>query len=508
MFVYIVCCNLDLIQENIYLTKCNNNEYGVSSSSPIATKVGMEILQNGGNAVDAAIAVSYVLGVVEPWGSGIGGGGGMLIYDSLNDEFDFFNYKDSAPISSSKKLSNIGVPGFVKGMELIHKYYGSIDIKCLMDPAINYAKNGFKIDYVLAEQIKIYEKYYISDDLYDDNGEILKYGDILIQNHLAETLEEIQQNGSKAFYEGYIADKIISRSTLTKEDLKNYKVDRLEPVKGTYLDYEIISAPAPFSGVTLIQMLKMFEKISINNSYYDSQSYIDDLNFITCITAADRVNNIGDSNFYNINDNYLVSDEYIDTLLKKDRIDYEDDKEHESTTHFVILDNNKMMVSATNTLGGFWGAKEYVSGIYLNETLNNFSLISGKINSYEPGKIPRTFTAPTIIKKGNKYIMGIGSPGGSKIIKILAPVLLDILQFNTDIKTAVDKSRVVFVDDKNLSVEDINSIDLAKLKNTDYIISEKKNRFYFGSVQVIGISSEEGFFSTIDDRRNGLKKYE
>ena len=511
LIVYIGFTNWNVIQENMDLSKGNkiiDGECGVSSSSPIATKVGMEILENGGNAVDAAIAVSYVLGVVEPWGSGIGGGGGMLIYDYSNDKFDFFNYRDSAPISSSKKLSNIGVPGFVKGMEEIHKYYGTIDIKELIEPAINYAKNGFKIDYVLEEQLKRYEKYYISDDFYDDNGKILKYGDTFIQNDLAETLREIKQNGSNAFYEGSIADKIVSNSTLTKEDLKNYKVDRLEPVKGMYLGYEIVSAPAPFSGVTLIQMLKIFEKIGISNPDYDIESYIEDLKFISNITAADRVNNITDPNFYNVNNNYLVSDEYIDILLKKGRVAYKEDKEHESTTHFVVLDKDGMIVSATNTLGGFWGSKESVAGIYLNETLNNFSSTSGNINSYEPGKIPRNFTAPTIIKKGDDYIIGIGSPGGSKIIKILAPVLLNILQFGTDIKTAVDKPRVVFIDEINLAVEDRKSIDFVKVKNNNYIISEKKNRFYFGSVQAIGISSEEGMFSVIDDRRNGFKKYE
>ena len=478
-------------------------DYGVSSSNHIATEVGMKILENGGNAVDAAVAVSYVLGVVEPFGSGIGGGGGMLIYDPSQDKFDFFNYRDSAPISSTKKVSSIGVPGFVKGMEIVHKYYGTLKMSDLIQPSINYAQNGFEIDEVLAERINVSKDYLSKNGIYTENGKILKERDVLVQQQLAGVLQKIQKNGSDAFYKGSIAEKIIDNSTLTEKDLAAYKVSRLEPVRGQYLDYEIISAPAPFSGTTLIQMLKMFEICGISNPKYNSQLYLLDLKKITSITSADRVNMIGDPNFYNVDNQYLVSDSYIENLLKKGILEHEEDEEHESTTHFVIIDKDGMLVSATNTLGNFWGSKNYVLGFYLNSSMDNFGDVDGKINSYESGKTPRNFTAPTIVKKGDEYIMGIGSPGGNRIIKILAPVLLDHLQFKTDIQDAVNKSRGLFLDNDIFISEDNNKQQFVDVGSTDYIVKKNSNRFYFGSVQAIGKSSENGIFGASDYRRNG-----
>lgn len=478
-----------------------NATYGVSTSNVFATEVGIQILESGGNAVDAAIAISYVLGVVQPDGSGIGGGGGMLIYDPSMDNYDFFNYRDSAPISSSVKLNAIGVPGLVKGMETVHSAYGTLPLADLIQPAIDYAENGFKLYADLAKSISASEDYFLSNNLFTTKGRILKEGELVKQPELAATLRLIQKQGSEVFYEGEIAQQIVNSSTLTFEDLASYEVKRDEPVVGTYEGYTVVSAPAPFSGVTLIQMLKMFEEINIANPATDANKYLDQLNLVTQIAAADRIKNLSDPDFYSVDEQQLVSDSYINHLLSIGSFDFEDDEEHESTTHFVVLDKDGMMVSCTNTLGNFWGSKQNVSGIFLNAALNNFSESNTGINCYEPGKQPRNFTSPTIISKDD-MMFGIGTPGGSRILKIMAPILLENLHFGVDLQTAINKARVIFKDPTSLYVE-VNDMDsIVDYQNSSYSLIKQSNPTYFGAVQVIG-KSNEGIYGATDYRRHG-----
>ena len=170
----------------------SKHSYSISTSNALATEIGEKILANGGNAVDAAVAVSYALGVVEPYGSGIGGGGGMLIYNPSADEYKFYDYKDVAPLSQSTKKSDAGVPGFVAGMEKVLKDYGSMDFADLIQPSIDLAKNGFKVDADLEQVINSYSNVLVNNSAYVKNGELLKKGDNLVQEDLAKTLEYIK----------------------------------------------------------------------------------------------------------------------------------------------------------------------------------------------------------------------------------------------------------------------------------------------------------------------------
>ena len=174
--------------------------YGVSSSNPLAVKVGIDVLENGGNAADAAVAISYVLGVVEPYGSGIGGGGAMLVYSPKDDDFKFFNYRETAPISSTTQISGIGVPGFVKGMEDVNNTYGTKEMKELIQPAVDYAQNGFKMDTSLYNRLDIFKGYSDMNSLttfYNEDGEPKSEGTTIVQPELASTLKTIQEGGAE-----------------------------------------------------------------------------------------------------------------------------------------------------------------------------------------------------------------------------------------------------------------------------------------------------------------------
>lgn len=485
--------------------KYESNNYGISASNKVAVDIGMRVLEKGGNAVDAAIAVSYALGVVEPHASGIGGGGGMLIYNPKEDEYDFFNYRDSAPITKDTKKSSVGVPGFVSGMERIHEKYGTLDVDELINPAIEVAEKGFPIYDELHNLMNSSKNIFLKIPHYTNNEELLKKGDILIQKELANTLRKIRDGGADEFYHGDIAKSIERESILNLKDLDNYRVDNLKPVKGKYGEFEIVSAPPPFSGITLIQMIKAMEKLQIPNIEDDEEKYLEILNKATLLAYNDRLRNIGDPNFVDIDYEKHVQEEYINKLLKLNLEDeIIEEEEHESTTHFVIRDKDGMMVSCTNTLGNFWGSKVYVDGFFLNNAVNNFSTNINSPNIYKPGKKPRNFTSPTIISKDGEFMLGIGSPGGNRIPKILAPVFIDYFRFGTDLQVAINKPRIIF-DDDNLILETTKVLKHnLTIKSTKYKIIKKSNPSYFGCIQALGWSKEKGItFGGTDPRRDG-----
>lgn len=475
--------------------------YSISTSNELATKVGEEILAKGGNAVDAAVAVAYTLGVVEPYGSGIGGGGGMLIYNPSSDDFKFYDYKDIAPFSQSTQKSNTGIPGFVAGMEKVLQDYGSMNFEDLIQPAIDLAKNGFKVDSDLDQVINVYSATLMNNSAYVKDGQLIKKGDNLVQEDLAKTLEYIKLNGAKGFYEDVIASDISKNSVLTVNDMKNYKVDIMEPVTGEFNGYTVVSAPAPFSGTTLIQTMEMIEELSKNNDINDANSYLDMLNIATDLSTYERVKKIGDPDFINVDYQTMTSDSYIKSLLSMGDVKYKDDEESESTTHFSIVDKDGMVVSSTNTLGHFYGSETLVDGFYLNGTLSNFG--KSGINKYAPGKKPRTFTSPTIIKKGNEFTLAIGTPGGNRIVKVLAPILVDKLYFNKDLQESINKNRVIFYSKGTIMEEDNETREpIIDVSTTPYPVIKSTDNLYFGSVEAAGIENGK-YMGGSDIRRPG-----
>lgn len=484
-------------ESDITLSSLSKNKYSVSSSSDEASKAAVDILENGGNAVDAAIALAYTLAVVEPYGSGLGGGGCMVVYDPESKDYHFYNYASEAP--ESGKSRTILVPGFVSGMETILNDLGTKSLDELLQTAIEYC-DGFVIDDVLENRINKASGILGEQSIFFANGEWLGEGDTIKQPELKETLQLIVEEGAKAFYEGTIGKQIAENTPLTMKDLTVYETIHTKALVSNYLDYEIVSAPAPFSGATLIQMLKAMEFLGIEN-VSNGNDYLDILQEATIISHAQRTKNTYDLRFSNkeINEQEYISDDYIANLLDMNLSDIDIEEESEDTTAFTIVDKNGMIVTCTNTLSGFFGVKSSVAGIFMNSTGINFGT---GVNAYEAGKRPRTHIAPTILQSEDEVI-AVASPGGSRIIKVLVPTLVDICKFKEDPQKAVDKRRVVFKSKNIINYEIGYDTDLiVDVKESSYSAIPVKSRFTFGNISISGFFGND-YYSVSDFRRNG-----
>ncbi|AVX07219.1 gamma-glutamyltransferase [Priestia megaterium] len=494
--------------------------YGVSSSNPIAVEVGMDVLEEGGNAVDAAVAVSYALGVVEPYGSGIGGGGGMLILPGdQSDKPTFFDYRETSPTSSEDSEEGIGVPGFVKGMETVHEKYGSKKMDELIEPAIKLADDGFPVGQQLAERLKG-AQYRLSEDEIPNffpGNQPIEEGEKLEQPELGETLELIKEKGSGVFYNGELAEEIADEVPgIQKSDLEEYSVEEREPVQGEFAGYDVISAPPPFSGITLIQSLQMAEMLNVQKAEEDTALFTHLTSEITNRANSDRVKHIGDPAFSEIDEKELTDKEYsrelaqdisLNELSEKYQLKGKDlEEEHISTTHFVVTDKDGTVVSVTNTLSNFFGSGENVEGFFLNNNLNNFNNIKNSLNYYEPGKRSRTFTAPTILRKDNEVI-GIGTPGGSRIPMMLTEVLVRHLLFKESLQDAIDAPRFS-IENNHLYTEFQYPTSIREeLEGMGYDVEEKSSSIYYGGVQAIVIDQKDNvIYGGADPRRQGTWK--
>ena len=485
--------------------------YGVSSSNELAVEVGMKVLKDGGNAVDAAAAISYVLGVVEPYGSGIGGGGAMLVYLPDSKDYKFYNYRETAPITSETMKSTIGVPGFVKGIEQVQKEHGKLKMSDLLEPAIEYARDGFEMNQNLYNRLSVYKGYTDLSQMtqfFDDDGEPRPVGENIVQPELAETLTEIQKNGSDAFYSGSIADKLVaSASGLKKEDLASYKIEEQKPVTGTFNGYDIVTAPAPFSGITLLQILNMIEYVDLPSYDEDPAKYLEEMSKITNIAYTSRQANISDPNFNTESKNYnkLTTAKYAKYLYNKNEVSDIEDMESEDTTAFVVTDSSGMIVSCTNTLGDFFGSQLSVGGFFLNDASTHFNQNEYSINSYEAGKRSRTFIAPSIISKGDEFVMGISTQGGNVIPQALAQVINWNLREGVDLQKSVDKPRFVFRGKEIYSEEDISNDIKQKVagENKKYSIIYYDSNVMYGSIQAITKHKNLGIKGAADARRRG-----
>ncbi|MEH7288311.1 gamma-glutamyltransferase [Priestia megaterium] len=494
--------------------------YGVSSSNPIAVEVGMDVLEEGGNAVDAAVAVSYALGVVEPYGSGIGGGGGMLILPGdQSDKPTFFDYRETSPTSSEDSEEGIGVPGFVKGMETVHEKYGSKKMDELIEPAIKLADDGFPVGQQLAERLKG-AQYRLSEDEIPNffpGNQPIEEGEKLEQPELGETLELIKEKGSDVFYNGELAEEIADEVPgIQKSDIEEYSVEEREPVQGEFAGYDVISAPPPFSGITLIQSLQMAEMLNVQKAEEDTALFTHLTSEITNRANSDRVKHIGDPAFSEIDEKELTDKEYsrelaqdisLNELSEKYQLKGKDlEEEHISTTHFVVTDKDGTVVSVTNTLSNFFGSGENVEGFFLNNNLNNFNNIKNSLNYYEPGKRSRTFTAPTILRKDNEVI-GIGTPGGSRIPMMLTEVLVRHLLFKESLQDAIDAPRFS-IENNHLYTEFQYPTSIREeLEGMGYDVEEKSSSIYYGGVQAIVIDQKDNvIYGGADPRRQGTWK--
>jgi gamma-glutamyltranspeptidase/glutathione hydrolase len=463
----------------------------VVSASKLASQVGVNILKQGGNAIDAAVAVGFALAVTYPSAGNIGGGGFMTIHlsDGNNTTIDYREkapseafekmYQDSAgnylPLLSQEGATSAGVPGSVAGLIYVLEKYGTMKLSEVIQPAIELAENGFIIEYRLAKSLEYeidnFNQYESSKKVFTKDGMPYQEGELLIQSDLANTLKLIRDKGRDGFYKGEIAEKLNLQikqlgGYISLKDIDNYKVIERKPVDTNYRNYRVISmGPPSAGGISLIQLLNILENFNFNKDDWGSHNYIHKIVEAMKYVFADRSKHLGDPDFYNVPIDWLISKKYAKEIwdrIDKNAIPSENilpgNKysflESEETTHYSVIDKFGNAVSTTTTINSSFGSKIVVegAGFLLNNEMDDFSskpgeanqfgLIGSEANKIEPGKRMLSSMTPTIILNDEKPFMIIGSPGGSTISTVVLQVILNVLEFGMDIQQAIDMPRI------------------------------------------------------------------
>ena len=461
----------------------------VASANALASRIGADVLEAGGNAVDAAIATGFALAVTHPTAGNIGGGGFMVIRfpDGRTTSFDF---REKAPLASHPEMFldengeysyqahhnshlAVGVPGTVAGFDLAHQRYGSVEWRQLVEPAVRLASEGFRVMPGLARSLErvlpSMERYPASVAAFSKNGEPYRPGELLRQPDLARTFERIRDLGRDGFYKGETADLIVAEmkrggGIITHEDLERYEAKERRPLHGSYRGYDIISMPPPSSGgVAMIEMLNILEGYDLRSMGHNSAEYIHHLIEAMRRAYRDRARYVADTDFVDVPLDRLMSKAYAAELragIDPERAtpsSPEDVKmvaEGTHTTHYSVVDANGMAVSVTYTLEHSYGSKIVVpgAGFLLNNEMGDFNaapglttetgLIGTEPNLARPEQRMLSSMTPTIVARDGELVAVVGSPGGRTIINTVMQVILNIIDFEMNIADAVAAKRL------------------------------------------------------------------
>ncbi|MGB8049548.1 MAG: gamma-glutamyltransferase [Pseudolabrys sp.] len=457
-----------------------------------SARIGIEILDRGGNAVDAAVAVGFALAVSYPRAGNIGGGGFMVIHLGKTGEDAAIDYRETAPAAATETMFldangepdpkksrdsglSVGVPGTVAGLALAHAKYGSgnLSLAELIEPAIELARNGVEIVDDIADTLPLAQpriaRWHSSAPVFlNSDGTVLMPGQDLLQPDLAITLRAIASDGPKGFYEGPVAEKIVAAvrkagGLMTTEDMKNYRAILREPVRGTYRGYDIVSMPPPSSGgVHLIEMLNILEGYDLAKLPRGESLHV--LAEVMKRAYADRATFMGDPDSVKMPVAGLISKKYAAALrtqignratpATEVRSGNPADFEGQNTTHFSVIDSDGNAVSNTYTLNFSYGLGLVAegTGVLLNNELDDFTSKPGTANAYGlvgynanlpgPGKRPLSSMTPTIVMKDGKPFLITGSPGGSRIISTVLQIIVNVIDFHLPVDQAVSAPRV------------------------------------------------------------------
>ncbi len=460
----------------------------VTSRSEIASQVGIDILKQGGNAIDAAVATGFALAVTYPSAGNVGGGGFAVVH-LANGKVVTLDSRERAPAAAHRDMyldedRNIirglstrtrkatGVPGSVDGLLLLLNTYGTMDRHQVLAPAIELAEKGFPLDVDLASQfsrvLSSMGDYPGSLAKFSKDGKAYDAGDIWKQPDLAKTLRAIDEHGRDGFYSGDVAKKIVAEMNrgagiITEKDLQDYKSVWREPVQGTYRGYEVWSMAPPSSGALIVQMLNFLEPYDIKKMGWGSAETIHLMVEAERRAYADRAQHLGDPDFYNVPLAMLTSKEYAKTRFQ----DFDPNKaslsteigagslpeESPQTTHFSVMDGKGNAVALTTTLNSSYGNKIVAegTGILLNNEMDDFSskeneanqfgLLGKSANAIEPGKRMLSSMSPTIVTKNDKPFLVTGSPGGSTIITTVFQVIINAIDHDMNVADAVAAPR-------------------------------------------------------------------
>ena len=523
----------------------------VASQNIIASRVGAEILANGGNAVDAAVAVGFALAVTTPRAGNIGGGGFMLLHLANSAETIAIDYREMAPPRANRDMfldenGNVdnnkarfshlssGVPGTVAGLHLAHSKYGTMKWKDVLEPAIRLARDGIIVSYDLAENVRARRERLGSNEaslkaFYKPGGQPYAPGELFRQKDLARTLQKIADKGPDVFYRGEIAKLIVTEmeragGLIDAEALAAYRPVEREAVIGDYRGYEVVAMPPPSSGgVHVIQMLNILEHFPVASLGAGSADNIHLLAEVSRLAFADRSKHLGDPDYYRVPADWLTSKEYARQLaatidMKRARPSAEVapgvEPAHESpdTTHFSVIDSEGNVVSNTYTLNFSYGNHVTVpgAGFLLNNEMddfvsapgvpNAFGMLGGEANEIQPGKRPLSSMTPVIVFKDGEPVLATGSPGGSRIISAVLQMLVNVIDHGMNIADATDAPRIhhQWYPDQLQLEPGISPDTIALLKARGHVIGD--NSWAVGSLQSVARSGRM-LYGASDPRR-------
>jgi gamma-glutamyltranspeptidase/glutathione hydrolase len=465
----------------------------VVTAQHLATQVGVDVLKDGGNAIDAAVAVGYALAVVYPAAGNLGGGGFMTL-QLADGRKTFIDFREKAPLAATrdmflgsdgqvvKGLSTRGhlavaVPGTVAGLELALAKYGTMPRAAVIAPAIRYAEQGFVLEQGDVDMLRTATADFRQDPpsaaVFLKAGEAFAPGDRLLQKDLAKTLRHVGDEGARGFYAGPVASALIAssragRGILVQADLDAYQARELKPVECDYRGFHVVSAPPPSSGgVTLCEMLNVLEGYPLKALGFRAAQAVHLQIEAMRHAYLDRNNSLGDPDFVKNPVEHLLDKAYAARLraaidparagvserLRPDTAPHVPWHEGSNTTHYSIVDRFGNAVAVTYTLNDWFGAKVMAAGtgVLLNNEMDDFTvklgvpnqygLVQGEANAIGPGKRPLSSMTPTIVTQNGKVLLVLGTPGGSRIITTVLHTLLNVIDYGMDIQEAVDAPR-------------------------------------------------------------------
>ena len=479
----------------------------VASAHPLATKAGLAILEKGGNAYDAAIAVASTLNVVEPMMSGIGGYGTILIYSSKEQKIRFLNPSGRFPVNTNTDLmraptpdymknrvgpKSISTPGNLNAWKEMHRQYGKLAWSELFDAAISHAENGFQISPRLAKWIEVaYPDFapYIKS-FYGKNNVPLTKGEILIQSDLANTFKIIRSKGVDPFYRGTIAKKIDTKmkeagSFLSLEDLKNNEAEWWDPLKIDYKGFEVYTADLPANSFAAFVNLGIMQELDSLNLSHNSSEYLHLFAEMTKESYKARLAYSFDPEIQDAPIDSILSQKVLHAMAKKLNQDSATvfippfSPESKNTTHFVVIDKWGNIVSATQTLGNLFGSRIMPegTGVWLNNSMA-YSTFEPKGNPMDafPGRHKLSGDCPIIIMKDDKPYAALGSPGGHTITQNVPQIIFNLIDYEMSMQEAIDAPKLSFVEPDKIRIDP--EITDSVLKS----LSDRGHNVYKGSI--------------------------
>lgn len=524
----------------------------VVAAHPLAVKAGVNILRQGGNAIDAAVATAAALNVAEPFASGIGGGGFMVIYLAKEKKVTVINFRERAPAGASSTMFHqngqiqekwrrshglaVAVPGALAGWSYALRKYGHLSLKEVFKEAITIAEQGFPVSPTFSSINKDeYEKLLAmdgEDSCYLHQGFPFEPGDFFRNPELAQTFRLLAEQGIKIFYKGKIAQKIIQAvrekgGIMTAEDLASYQPLELKPLHSTYKDFEIWTIPPPGSGgLHIIQLLSIFEQLPLKKWGYLSPDYIHYFTEALRFIFVDRNRYLGDPEFVDVPLRQLISKEYAKAILKKIKpervaasyspaelnLRENPAEKDENTTHLCVVDEDGNIVSLTQSINHFFGSGIVPegTGFLLNNHMDDFSKDPQSPNAPGPRRHPLSSMGPLIIFHQGQPFLVLGSPGGTRIFSSLTQIILNIIEFGLELDEAIEaprffsysvngKARPLFVESR------IPSVTLDKLRQWGHEITirEAYDKYFGGAQGILILPQRRGIYGGADSRRDG-----